>query len=268
MPVSASGLYHELLGPADAPPMILSSGLGGSANYWTPNLSALTERFRVILYDHRGTGRSDRALQETFSVDHMADDMIGLLTELEIPAAHIIGHAAGGVAGLSMALKAPETVNTLVVVNGWSEPEPHFLRSFETRINLLRDSGLDAFLRAQPIFLYPADWISENMDWLDQELDHQRKNFPGTETTLQRIAALGAFDIGARLGGITCPVLALAAADDMLVPSKASERLVSGLPRGMLARQYRGGHACNVTDPETFNEIVLDWYDSLKTKQE
>ncbi|MEQ9506387.1 MAG: pyrimidine utilization protein D [Hyphomonas sp.] len=265
MPVSASGLYHELLGPAGAPPLILSSGLGGSAKYWEPNLPALTARFRVILYDHRGTGRSDRALQDTFTVEHMADDMIGLLKELGIASAHVIGHAAGGVAGLAMALKAPETVTTLVVVNGWSQPEPHFLRSFETRITLLRDSGLDAFLRAQPIFLYPADWISENMDWLDQEAEHQRKNFPGTETTLQRIAALGAFDISARLGNITCPVLALAAADDMLVPSNASERLAGGLPHGMLARQYRGGHACNVTDPETFNEIVLDWYDSLES---
>ncbi len=263
MPVSASGLYYELVGQPDAQPLVLSSGLGGSAKYWEPNLAALTERFRVILYDHRGTGRSDRTLPVPFSIDSMADDISGLLGELGIGSVHIMGHAAGGVAGLALALKAPETVTTLVVVNGWSQPEPHFLRSFETRIALLRDSGLDAFLRAQPIFLYPADWISENMAWLDQETEHQRRNFPGTETTLQRIAALGAFDIHERLGDITCPVLALAAADDMLVPSKASERLASGLPHGMLARQYRGGHACNVTDPETFNTVILDWYDSL-----
>ena len=268
MAVSASGLYHELAGPADAPPLILSAGLGGSANYWTPNLEALTERFRVIRYDHRGTGRSDRVLQDNFSVDHMADDMIGLLKELGIASAHVIGHAAGGVAGLTMALKAPETVTTLVTVNGWSAPDPHFLRCFETRLALLRDSGLDAFLRAQPIFLYPADWISENIAWLDEETAHQRKTFPGIETTENRIAALAAFDISARLGGIVCPVLALAAADDMLVPSKASERLASGLPHGMLARQYRGGHACNFTDPESFNAVVLDWYDSLEPQEE
>lgn len=58
----AAGLYYEEHG--SGPPLILSAGLGGSGNYWLPNLPALAERYRVILYDHRGTGRSDRALPD------------------------------------------------------------------------------------------------------------------------------------------------------------------------------------------------------------
>ncbi|MCE6983125.1 alpha/beta fold hydrolase, partial [Pseudomonas frederiksbergensis] len=64
----AAGLYYEIHGRADAPPLILSSGLGGSASYWAPNIPALAEHFHVIAYDHRGTGRSDRTLPETTSV--------------------------------------------------------------------------------------------------------------------------------------------------------------------------------------------------------
>jgi len=73
------GLYWEEHGPADGPPVILSPGLGGSAAYWAPNLAALTERHRVILYDHRGTGRSDRALPAELDVNDMADDVLALM---------------------------------------------------------------------------------------------------------------------------------------------------------------------------------------------
>ena len=67
-----SGLYWEERGPSDGPPLILSAGLGGSAAYWAPNLDALAADHRVILYDHRGTGRSSRDLAFNVSVDDMA----------------------------------------------------------------------------------------------------------------------------------------------------------------------------------------------------
>ncbi len=69
----AAGLWYEVSGHDDGPSLILSPGLGGSAAYWTPNLEALAEDHRLILYDHRGTGRSDRALQPDLTVDDMAD---------------------------------------------------------------------------------------------------------------------------------------------------------------------------------------------------
>lgn len=268
MPVSASGLHYERSGTPGAPPLVLSSGLGGSASYWAPNLAALAPHFQLILYDHRGTGRSARHLPETVSVDDMGVDILSLLDELDIPSAHIMGHAAGGVAGLAAALKAPARISSLIVVNGWAKADPHFLRCFETRLALLHGSGLNAFLRAQPLFLYPANWISENLAWLDEEAEHQRQNFPGVETTEKRIAALAAFDISGRLSDISCPVLALAAADDMLVPSKASQTLAAGLPRGTLHLLDRGGHACNVTEPEAFHHIILDWLRQLPAQQE
>ncbi|WP_112921528.1 alpha/beta fold hydrolase, partial [Escherichia coli] len=109
------------------PPLLLSSGLGGSASYWAPNIAALAERYHVIAYDHRGTGRSDRALPETVSVEDFAADMLTLLDTLGVARATIVGHAAGGVAALALALLAPERIDKFVVVNGWASPDPHFL---------------------------------------------------------------------------------------------------------------------------------------------
>lgn len=255
-----AGLHYEEHG--DGPPLILSAGLGGSGNYWLPNLPALAVKHRVILYDHRGTGRSDRALPDDVTVEQMGDDLLALIDGLGLQKASIMGHAAGGIAALALALKAPERVDRLVLVNAWSKPDPHFLRCFETRLALLRDSGPRAYLHAQPLFLFPANWISEHAEQLAEEEEVHLAHFAGAEAYEKRIAALRAFDVDARLGEIGVPALALAAADDMLVPSNCSRRLAEGIKGARLAMMEWGGHGCNVTDPETFNAHVLDFLGS------
>lgn len=253
-----AGLYWEEHGPPDGPAVILSPGLGGSAAYWAPNLAALSERHRVILYDHRGTGRSDRALQADLDVDDMADDVLALLDGLGLERASLVGHAAGGVIGLSIALRQPQRLASLVVVNGFARADPHFLRCMETRLTLLAHSGVVAFVRAQPLFLYPARWISENRARLEAEEAGHVAHFQGPANVEARIRALASFDIADRLDRIETPVLLIAAEDDMLVPDLCSEQLERGLPHARLERM-RGGHACNVTAPDEFNGHLLEF---------
>lgn len=253
----AADLYYEWHGADDAPVVILSPGLGGSAGYWTPNLAALAAQYRVLLYDHRGTARSNRALPQTVTVDDMAGDLIALMDALGIAKAHLIGHAAGGIIGLAMALKAPDRLAKLVVVNGWVAPDPHFARCFDVRLTLLRCAGPAAYVRAQPIFLYPADWISAHSAALDAEEPLHLSHFPPPENIERRVAALKAFDIADRLGEIDVPVLAIVAADDMLVPACASDRIEIGIAGARRVTMAWGGHACNITDPDRFNAITL-----------
>ena len=253
----AAGLWYEWHGPEDGEVLILSPGLGGSAKYWAPNLAALAQLYRVLAYDHRGTGRSARELSRDVTVEDMAGDLLALMDGLGLPSATLIGHAAGGVIGLALALRAPERLDGLVIVNGWSWPDPHFVRCLDTRIVLLH-GGADAFLHAQPLFLYPARWSSANDGLLIAEEALQRMDFPGITNVEARIAALIAFDIDARLAEIGTATLLIAAEDDMLVPASCSERLAEGLPGATLERTT-GGHACNVTCPDQFNRTVLAW---------
>jgi aminoacrylate hydrolase len=253
-----AGLYYEEHGPADGRPLILSPGLGGSASYWAPNLDVLAEQYRVILYDHRGTGRSDRALPEGLSVEMMADDVLALMDGLGIARAAMVGHAAGGCIGLALALKAPGRLARLVVVNGFAKADPHFLRCMEIRLTLLRDSGVPAFVRAQPLFLYPAHWISDNFERLEAGEAGLIEHFQGAGNVEARIAALAAFDIEERLGEIRTPTLLLVAEDDMLVPDTCSARLAEGLANSS-REMMLGGHACNVTEPEIFHKIMGGW---------
>jgi len=255
---TASGLFYEVHdGPRpDAPVVILSAGLGGAAGFWAPQMAALSQHFRVIGYDHRGTGKSVRDLPRPYSVEAMAADIVEVLDDAGVARAHLIGHAAGGLAGLALALSAPERLDRLVVVNGWAAPDPYVLRCFETRLTLLNDSGPAAYVHAQPLFLYPPAWISRNAARLAAEEAHHVASFPPIDVARARIEAVLAWDIAGRLGEIENPVLVAAAADDSLIPVHCSEQLAAGLPNATLQITASGGHAYTVTAPDVFNASV------------
>lgn len=256
----ADGIHYEVHsdGPEDVRDVvILSAGLGGSGAFFAPQMEALTARFRVVPYDHRGTGRSDRTLPAPYTVTDMALDIANIIDALGEKAVHIVGHAAGGLAALQLALDSPSRVISTTVINGWCRPDPHIARCFRTRISLLNDSGPEAYVHAQPLFLYPADWISENAVRLAAEEPQHLAGFQGQENMLARINALLAFDIDGRLGEITCPVLVSASADDMLVPALCSRRLAERLPNAVLDVVPRGGHAFTATVPDAFNATLI-----------
>lgn len=258
MPFS-SDIYWERHGDPDLPALILSAGLGGAGDYWHPNIYALANSFCVHVYDHRGTARSGGAMPDAVDADFLADDLALLIDELGLEHPVIMGHAAGAVAGLALALRAPEQVRGLILVNGWSRPNPHFRRCIEMRLAVLEQGGPEAYFRAQPVFLFPANWVARNDARLQAQLAEQVETFQGAATLRARAGALLAFDIDDRLGEIAVPTLIIVADDDMLVPSLCSDRLHAGIAGSRIARMSNGGHGCNVTYPEQFNRIVLDW---------
>ena len=252
------GIYYEVHGPDwGRSTVLLSAGLGGTPGFFAPQMDALKDRFRVILYDQRGTGRSDRALPSPYAVSDMAADIAKVVDDIGMGPAHVVGHAAGGLAALQFALDRPDLARSFCVINGWGRPDPHIARCFRTRISLLNDSGPEAYVHAQPLFLYPANWISEHADRLAEEEVHHIAGFQGRENLLARINALLAFDIDDRLPEITAPVLVSASADDMLVPSLCSERLAQRLPNATLDIVPWGGHAFTATAPDQFNTTLL-----------
>jgi aminoacrylate hydrolase len=257
-----SALHYEVHGPSDAAAtVLLSSGLGGSAGFWQPQLGALVEAgHRVIAYDQRGTGRSPGTLPDDgYAISDMARDVIEILDATHTAQCHFVGHALGGLVGLRLALDAPDCVASLVLVNAWSKPNPHSARCFDARLALLGTLGPRAYVEAQPIFLYPAAWCAEHAQRVADEVDHAFAHFPGEANMRARIAALRAFDVDAHLAGITAPTLIAAARDDVLVPWTCSQRLADGLHDVTLDFMPHGGHAHSVTEAPTFNRSLLDF---------
>jgi aminoacrylate hydrolase len=249
-------MYHEIHGPAGAPAILLSSGLGGAAQYWAPQIPALARDFRVIAYDQLGTGRSPGALKDGYSIADMAAEVAALLDSLGVKRCHFIGHALGGLVGLQLALDRPALLDRLVVVNAWAKTHPHTLRCFAARKHLLLNTGSAAYVAAQPIFLYPAWWMASRTAWLAEQDAHGISHFPPAETVLRRIGAIEAFDIQARLPEVAAPTCVIATRDDVLVPSTCSVELADNLPNGRLELLDHGGHACNITDPDGFDALI------------
>ncbi|MDQ7958860.1 MAG: pyrimidine utilization protein D [Rhodocyclaceae bacterium] len=253
-------LYHEVHGDGrpGMPSVLLSSGLGGSAGFWRPQIPALVEAgWRVVAYDQRGTGRSPADLPAGYAIADMARDVAEVMKTTGTERCHLVGHALGGLVGLQLALDAPHSVASLVLVNAWSRPNPHSARCFDARLALLGACGPRAYVEAQPIFLYPADWAAAHASEVQAEVDHAFAHFPGEANMRARIGALRAFDVDARLAQIAAPTLVACAQDDVLVPWTMSLHLAERLRFATLDRSAHGGHAHSVTDPARFNAALL-----------
>lgn len=257
---------HES-GRPGAPTVLLSAGLGGAAGYWAPQLAALRTRYRVVAYDQAGTGRNKRDLPTDHSIAAMGDEALAVMDATNTDKAHFVGHALGGLVGLDLAVRHPDRLLSLTVVNGWAAAHAHTRRCFELRLMLLKHEGPPAYVRAQPIFLYPADWLAKNAERAAQEEAHGLSGFQGADTLKRRIAALLAFDATPHLANLRTPTLISAARDDVLVPCCMSEQLATSIPAATLDIAPWGAHAINVTEPAAFNSTLIGFLDASARRQ-
>lgn len=217
----------------------------------------------MLTYDHRGTGRSTAAPAEnispaSISVASMACDVVALMDALQVGGAAFVGHALGGAIGMEVAIRTGR-IKGLVVVNGWRHLSAHTRRCFSARMDLLRGSGARAFVEAQPLFLFPPDWIADHDAQLNAQTDHHLAAFPGVSMMEQRLAAVQVYEPDPQgLAGLR-NALVIATRDDFLVPYATALDLADGLPDAQVATFDWGGHACNVTDAERFNALVCDF---------
>ncbi|MET0969497.1 MAG: pyrimidine utilization protein D [Tardiphaga sp.] len=250
-------IYYEIHGSGT--PVVLSAGMGGGGGFWTPQIAALAQRHQVIVYDHVGTGRSRGDAPVTRDIAGMAGDIASVLDHVGVDAAHVVGHAIGGIVGLELAMLNPARVRSVTVVNGWGRADAFLRRCFEVRKEILKASGPRAYVRAQPLFLFPPRWIAENVAKIEAEEPHMVAHFPPLETMNARIEMFLAFDPSERLKTIAAPVLVTTAADDALVPAYLTRELAAAIPGAMLREVSYGAHAFTAVTPEVFNTMVLEF---------
>lgn len=249
-------LYYEEYGHGR--PVLLIAGLGGVGSYWAPQIEQLSKHFRLIVHDHRGTGKSSRS-KISYSIEQMAADTIGLMDALGIESADLVGHSTGGAIGQVLATERPERMGKIVMASCWTKADGFFRRCFEVRREILRASGPLAYVKATPVFLHPSWWIRDNIESIERAEEEVYGANPDVDIMDSRIDALLNFDWTDRLSEIEKEVLVLGVRNDHLTPAYYSEELAQRIPGAILKIMDEGGHASSQTLPTEFNEIVLNF---------
>lgn len=266
MPTARIGdaeLYYEVSGQGE--PLLLVPGLSGRGSFWVNQLPDLARDFRVVVHDHRGTGRSTHS-RIRYSVEQMADDALRLMDALGIEAAHLVGHSTGGAIGQVIALEHPHRLRSLVLSATWAGPDPYFRRLFESRKGVLTSQGVEAYLRASALYMSPPAWISANDALLEQQHVAALAEAAPVEVTASRIDAILRHDRRARLHDIRVPTLVIVAADDMITPRFYSDELAKHVPGARLVVLDAGGHAAPIVAAPAYNAAVGQFLRALRAR--
>ncbi|WP_454048993.1 alpha/beta fold hydrolase [Cellulomonas sp. Marseille-Q8402] len=127
-------IHYEVTGPADGEPLVLVGGGGTQLIEWRDGFCDLlvAEGFRVVRFDHRDTGLSQRfgaedAVDGGYSVQEMALDVLRVLDALGLGSAHLAGHSMGGIMGQYLVLSHPGRVRSLALLGTIPGTDPAYL---------------------------------------------------------------------------------------------------------------------------------------------
>jgi len=253
VPIGDAEIYCEDTGRGE--PLLLVPGLSGRGSFWASQVADFSRDFRVVVHDHRGTGRSTHS-RIRYSVEQMADDVLRLMDTLGIDGAHLVGHSTGGAIGQVLALEHSGRLRSLVLSATWAGPDPYFRRLFESRKGVLLSQGLEAYLRASALFMSPPVWISANDALLEAQHAAALAEAAPVEVTASRIDAILRHDRRAQLTEIRVPTLVIVAQDDMITPRFYSDELASRVPGAKLVVLDAGGHGAPGVAAGPYNAAV------------
>lgn len=272
-------LWYCVAGNArpDVPPVVfLHGGPGGSSYDWAALAGPQLERsLRMVYFDQRGSGRSERPWTGEYSIDRLVEDVEGLRRALGVPKIAIMGHSFGGLLGLEYAAKYPEHVSRLVFVAGLSDaatsgrsmcqrlaqtnPEAYARavadsadRASSAGCNWwrgLRGEERQAFLSAN---MYPDSSVRIRRDSVIA-----RSGLRNTQELSQALfkAGLGNYRFTAH-ERLTMPVLIVVGRHDYQVGMEAPQDLARRLPNARLLVYEKSGHHLHLDEPERFAREV------------
>ncbi len=251
-------LYHEERGQGE--PLLLIMGLGASTLSWSEQIPVLSREFRVIAFDNRGAGRSDKPAVR-YSIALFADDTVGLMDVLGIDSAHVYGQSMGGFIAQELALRYPQRVRTLVLGSTSCGGRQAVIASPEnlTAVGMMNVlSPREAAERGLPL-LYSEAFIARHHDALIQRSLRDAELRPPPDAFGRQVQAAIRHNTFDRLPDIRCPTLILTGDDDKVVPADNSRILAERIPGAELAVLPGAGHGYLLEKAAESNAIVLEF---------
>jgi 3-oxoadipate enol-lactonase len=242
----------------DGAPLLLHAGLGQGSWVWRWVLPALAERFRTIVFDTRGTGRSP-AVRAPYGVGELATDAAEVLAGRR---AHVLGFSMGGYVALTLALREPELVRSLVLAGTGAGGPDRVPRAPEVRAAFAEAFGRPAeeYGRLTTPYTLAPGWPEANPDRYEEILAARLERPTPYETIAAHADACYRFyDEGCEVERIEVPALVVHGDADRIVPVENGRTLASRLPLAEYVELRGRGHNLMLEDPQTFVRIALEF---------
>ncbi|WP_295623927.1 3-oxoadipate enol-lactonase [uncultured Corynebacterium sp.] len=244
-------LAHDSFGPADAPTAILLGSLGADRSMWSPQVEALSDRFRIITADLRGHGESPAPAGE-YAMGDLAGDVLALMDSLGVDRAHVVGLSLGGAVAQTLALEHPERLESLTLIS--TAPKFGESDAWLDKADKVRAEGTEAL--AETVV---ANWFTDECFESNPELP--RRFADGIRATSDEgyagcCHAIAGFDSRDRLGDVAVDAWVIAGEQDTSTPLEVVASLHDSIPDAPLTTISPAKHLVNVEKPEPVNRLL------------
>ena len=251
-------IHYEVTGKSGATPVLMIQGLGASKNAWNLQRIAMATRFRIISFDNRGAGRSDKPT-EPFTLEQMADDALAVLDAAGIETAHVVGASMGGVISQIVAVKYPHRVRSLTLVCTACRNHPWRQELLQSWAKTAEEKGMIEVGKEA------AQWVMSPRSF--------RRLVPAF-TWMGPLAALRPIhsfvsqidailntreDLVDQLSTITAPTMVIVGNQDILTPRGDSEEIAERIPNAELVVISGAAHGLMMEHSSTFNKILIEF---------
>lgn len=250
------------IGPG--PAVVLIHGFPLDRSMWEAQTAEVGSIYRIIAPDLRGAGAS-AAPDGIYTVDLLADDVIETMDALDLDEPVVVGGLSmGGYVALSIALRYPDRLRGLMLMNTRAAGDP--ASTAQVREDLARQieatgSG-EALVDSMFPKLFAPTSYTRHADLIARMRERSlRANPRGLANTLRGLAIRP--DRTADLGRIAAPTLVLAGADDQLIPNSESKVLADGIPGARLVTIPEAGHLAPLENKTAANAAILEFLADL-----
>jgi pimeloyl-ACP methyl ester carboxylesterase len=232
--------------------VILIHGLGADSRHWAANIDALSRNFRVIALDQIGYGKSDKPVMR-YTVANFADYLHGFMEAAKIPQASLVGNSLGGWVALDFAIRHPEMVEKLVLVDAAGLHPAVPLK--------LPKGGWKSLSPLNTHWFF--DLMAANKEWATTDLGpnsferHVKNGDSYTVASSVAEMATGREFEDKKLEMVKVPTLIIWGRNDMLIPLAMGENFNKGIKGSQLMVIDGTGHIPMLAKPAEFNQAVL-----------
>lgn len=247
--------------------ILLHGGPGFDHSSFKPQWSQFTDIAQVVYYDHRGQGRSDRSVPDTWNLKQWAADLVALCDALEIVEPIVYGVSFGGIVALQYLVDHPTHASRVILDSTTARSDPALMLPVFERLGgapardaaeaFWADPTPDATKRYFELCmpLYSRTVPPDAADRLRRQLDVANYAlFEEWSRSEQRT-----FDLTDRLHEVQRPVLLLAGEDDPVCPVTGAERIAAGVPRARFERFANCGHGVWRDQPDQAFRIIREF---------